>query len=252
MKYDPLKWHLAKVSGDECRLRFSDLERILGCALPKSAHSYQAWWSNKKKGHSQTDAWIDAGWDIGSIDLKGQKVLFVRGAPKSGSQRAELRQPRRAITDTSKKSAPHDWDIETAHDCQLQMKWIPLGRVIIGDDTRLEFPAVESVPGLYRIQIRHGAARQVYTGEAINLRRRFGNYRRPGATQETSLRINKTLKDALNAGAEVGVAITTSAARSMGGSKLITADLSRKAERRLLENFAQVMGHALDIESLDR
>src|SRR3546814_9499323 len=45
--------------------------------------------------------------------------------------------------------------------------------------------------------VRAGNRTTVYVGEAVNLKRRFGNYRRPGATQQTSLRLNALLIEAI-------------------------------------------------------
>jgi hypothetical protein len=252
VKYDPLKWHLAKIKADEWQPSFSELERILGFTLPRSAYHYKEWWGNKKKGHAQTEAWMGAGWDVHSVDIVAKKAKFVRGIATPGSTRSR-RTNSSSIAIAKEKSTPHTWDTETTHTCELKMSWVPLGRVIIGEDGRLEFPVADKSPGLYRIQVKAGAKRQVYVGEAVNLKRRFGNYRHPGGNQKTSIRINKTLKDALKDGAEVNVAIATYAARSpKAGSAPTAVDLSLKPERRLFENLAQVMGGAIEIESLNR
>jgi hypothetical protein len=57
------------------KLTFDQLEEVLGRALPSSARSYPAWWSD---GRSHTTAWRQAGWTVGVLDLKQQQVTFGR------------------------------------------------------------------------------------------------------------------------------------------------------------------------------
>ena len=45
------------------KLRYQDIERILGFTLPASAFNHpEAWWSNDRD-HSQAIAWLDAGYE---------------------------------------------------------------------------------------------------------------------------------------------------------------------------------------------
>ncbi|MBF0326793.1 MAG: hypothetical protein HQL42_17225 [Alphaproteobacteria bacterium] len=121
--------------------------------------------------------------------------------------------------------------------CQLSMAWQEVGPIMVADDGRLTFPDIDKAPGLYRITIRQGTSREVYIGEATNLRRRFHNYRSPGPTQETSKRINKLLMKVLAEGAEVGVSVSLSATIDSGNGPE-PADLSSKVVRCLVENAA--------------
>jgi hypothetical protein len=75
-------------------------------------------------------------------------------------------------------------------ECKLGMQWNPIGRVAHGDGGRLLFPEVAQVPAIYRFRILGSGGEALYVGETDNLARRFGNYRNPGPTQQTSLRIN--------------------------------------------------------------
>ncbi|CAA7621577.1 conserved hypothetical protein [Candidatus Terasakiella magnetica] len=122
-------------------------------------------------------------------------------------------------------------------DCHLTMAWQEVGSVSISDDERLTFPDIGKTPGLYRITIRRATLREVYIGEAINLRRRFHNYRSPGPTQETSRRINGLLMKVLAEGAEVGVAVALEAMIDSGHGPE-PADLTSKVTRCLAENAA--------------
>lgn len=81
-KYEPLQQFLSEQKRSELRVSFSDVERILGFSLPKSAFEYPAWWSNDAKGHSHSRAWLKAGWKTGQVDLEGKKVTFRRVTPE--------------------------------------------------------------------------------------------------------------------------------------------------------------------------
>lgn len=35
--------------------------------MPESARKHRAWWANG--GHIQADAWLEAGWEVGSVNL---------------------------------------------------------------------------------------------------------------------------------------------------------------------------------------
>ncbi len=79
MKYEPLKRHLEGMfQHGEVRLDFTEIERILGFSLPRSAHDHQAWWSNTRAGHSHAAAWLDAGWKTAALDLAARQVSFVK------------------------------------------------------------------------------------------------------------------------------------------------------------------------------
>lgn len=86
-KYEPLTHYLESQSEEIWDARFSDVERILGFPLPRSAHEYPAWWANQEPGHSQTRGWRDAGWETSRVDLASKKVRFRRRS--RGTGRAE-------------------------------------------------------------------------------------------------------------------------------------------------------------------
>lgn len=59
-------------------VHFSEIERVIGAALPESARLYQAWWANQSgKGHSQAVSWCCVGWNTKDVDLENQRVTFV-------------------------------------------------------------------------------------------------------------------------------------------------------------------------------
>ena len=88
MKYEPLKRHLeSRFLVRETRLRFVEIEKLLGFSLPASARSYPAWWSNTRGSHTHAAAWLDAGWTTAKLDLAGGAVTFVKtSAQRSGSR----------------------------------------------------------------------------------------------------------------------------------------------------------------------
>jgi hypothetical protein len=106
---------------------------------------------------------------------------------------------------------------------------------------------LEDDPGLYRLTLTGGVAGarpQVYIGETDNLRRRLSsNYRSPGPTQQTSLRVNALLRSHLAAGGQVDVAVVTVAVVHLRGDDQ-ALDLRRKAGRLLAENAALVLAQA--------
>ena len=77
-KYDPLYGHLLDGPNNVVALSFTEIERILGFALPASARRYQAWWANEREGtHSHARSWLDASYKTQGVDLNAQTVRFV-------------------------------------------------------------------------------------------------------------------------------------------------------------------------------
>ena len=82
----------------------------------------------------------------------------------------------------------------------------------------------------------------MYIGETDNLRRRLAsNYRSPGPTQQTSLRVNELLCEHLTAGGRVRLAVATAATVPVNGGVEHALDLRRKAGRLLAESAALVL-----------
>ena len=75
-KYYPLYEHLRRSEQDELMLTFSEVEKLLGQPLPPSARTHRAWWSNRRKGAVQANAWMGAGYHVEEIDLEEEKVTF--------------------------------------------------------------------------------------------------------------------------------------------------------------------------------
>ncbi|MDC9524253.1 HNH endonuclease [Pseudoalteromonas sp. Angola-30] len=79
-KYLPLANFLSEQNVDYIALRFSEIENILNNHLPKSAYEHSAWWANSRTSDSHIWAhlWIEAGWEVTSLNLLETKVEFTK------------------------------------------------------------------------------------------------------------------------------------------------------------------------------
>ena len=80
-KYTALGKHLAGLPGSarEITLTFEQIEGIIADQLPPSAHQHRAWWGNEHDGqHSHAHAWLEAGWEVDTVDQNRKWVKFRR------------------------------------------------------------------------------------------------------------------------------------------------------------------------------
>jgi hypothetical protein len=77
-KYQRLQQHLANLTTGTWTSSFSGIEEILGFPLPKSARTYQAWWSNSPSSSRHNTAWLDVGWVTENLSLAGEQITFRR------------------------------------------------------------------------------------------------------------------------------------------------------------------------------
>jgi hypothetical protein len=80
-KYAPLENYLRDLplSQREVTLGFEQIEEIVKDKLPASAYEDQRWWEHETEGnHRNTRSWSNAGWMVGSLDVNGKRVKFVR------------------------------------------------------------------------------------------------------------------------------------------------------------------------------
>ncbi len=75
-KYDPLERYLRSSEKEKIELKFEEIKEILGSSLPDSAYIHNPWWANDET-HSQGRAWLNAGYEIASVNLRTQKVTFI-------------------------------------------------------------------------------------------------------------------------------------------------------------------------------
>ncbi|MEM7029686.1 MAG: helix-turn-helix transcriptional regulator [Chloroflexota bacterium] len=75
-KYHPLFLYLRQSGQDEVTLDFAKIEELLGDRLPKSARTQRAWWSNRKQGAVQAEAWMKAHYHVEAVDFTAEQVTF--------------------------------------------------------------------------------------------------------------------------------------------------------------------------------
>jgi hypothetical protein len=256
-KYGRLAEYLRSLSANEWIASFAEIEKLLGFPLPTSARSYPAWWANQVPPFSQTRGWADAGWDTAHLNLGRERVTFVRrsGVRPAGrvlAPAATQLHNERSVPRPSRAETPHGWDSADKVVVGVGFTWRPLGRVVLDEQQRLVFPRAPTGPGLYRFTILKGGKLARYIGESDNIERRFMNYRNPGTTQPTNVRLNERLLADLAAGAEIAVAIATEGFHLNRGDGSETPDLRVKSVRLLIESAALQSGGAEEIESLNR
>jgi hypothetical protein len=258
-KYESLGDHLRACAADgdrQVELTFGKIDRLVD-GLPPSARRARTWWGNGSQ--SQALAWRGAGWHVHSVDLPGQRVVFVTGKV-GGSYAARGRVP------AAPRPTRHAVGLTTDHvelaaldtaEVSVRFVWLDAGTVTLDRGGKPAFPDLPHVPGMYRLTLtgRPGQVRtRVYLGESDNLRRRLaGNYRSPGHGQQTSLRVNALLREHLAAGGEGALAVATEATVTLPEHGSRPLDLTRKAGRLLAENAALVTAQInddADIENL--
>ena len=176
-------------------------------------------------------------------DIRGCSVC-IGGVAGNFRPAGEQRPTQSAVTEAE----PVDLDWKRELNCSLFVRWISKGRIALDEGGRPIFPSVEKKAGLYRLAARYPDGRfAAYVGESVNLHQRFGYYRNPGPTQQTSQRINAWLKELLSDGGDVSVSVAEQT--HLDGKN---ADLSKKATRRMFEQMAIALEHAKEIESLNR
>jgi CBS domain-containing protein len=76
-KYKPLEdWLIEEAAiNKNIRMKFEDIEKILGELLPDSARKHRAWWANDYS-HPEAMAWMNAGWVLDSVDINTEEVTF--------------------------------------------------------------------------------------------------------------------------------------------------------------------------------
>jgi hypothetical protein len=83
-----LQMRLTNVSPSEGyeTLSFGEIEQIIGGKLPPSSHNHREWWSNHAGSHVQARAWLEAGWEVESVDQEAQTVRFRRKVEPDGTE----------------------------------------------------------------------------------------------------------------------------------------------------------------------
>jgi hypothetical protein len=93
--------------------------------------------------------------------------------------------------------------------------------------------------GVYLLQLNSGEEASVYIGQSESLPRRFSQYRRPGPSQFTNIRMNARMLEHLTCGGSIRVWAATSGSVVVNGQES-PIDLAAQAERLLAETSAIV------------
>jgi hypothetical protein len=121
----------------------------------------------------------------------------------------------------------------------LSFRWEPIGPLSLDSAGKLVFPVVPSLPGVYRFDL-DGEGDSVYFGEAADLRQRFRQYRNPGRTQQTNLRMGPLLRHVVGAGG--GCQVSLARIKSFEAEQpTLQLDMRLKAARVLIESAAIVL-----------
>ncbi len=77
-KYAPLEsWLESRRSQvNRIQLEFDGIEKLIGDDLPPSAREHRSWWANDSTSHTQSIAWLSAGWRVEDVDLREERVMF--------------------------------------------------------------------------------------------------------------------------------------------------------------------------------
>lgn len=76
-RYYPLYERLRTSHERDVALTFSEIEALIGTALPPTARTNVAWWSNRSGG-GQASAWMNTKRHAVDLDLINQRVTFRR------------------------------------------------------------------------------------------------------------------------------------------------------------------------------
>lgn len=251
-KYEKIGSFLEKLVPNRMEFSFVQLEELIEGKLPPSARKYKAWWGNTKIPGRQSENWLKRNWMATDVDLVRERVAFTRFDPMDGEAAASrlMASPPQEQPKFNSISLQNS-DFFAVCSVGVKLNWKRLGSVVLTGG-KLRFPAAPNVAGIYRMKVIEGSLKKIYIGEAVNLSRRFGNYRNPGNTQQTSLRINAMLRSVLSGTGTVTVDIAFDDVRLEIDGMQSAADLSVKSVRRLVEHAAIVALGGVDVEMLNR
>lgn len=243
-KYLPLTQYLRKLAErgqDVVELSFADLDAMVH-ELPPSARALRTWWGNSS--HVQALAWRHGGFHVETVSLDREHVRFARGHV-GGTRHGRAPATASYAPDGTLTGAPALLPLADPITVEAIVRPHAAGRITLDVEGKPVFPQVLESPGLYWLTLTGAALDrpQCYVGETVNLRRRLhSNYRSPGPTQRTSLRINELLRSHLAAAGLAELALATDAEVVIDGSRQ-ALDLSRKVSRLLAENAVLLSLH---------
>ena len=80
-KYQPLADWLAAQPRADVLLTFTQIEQILGAALPPSARASTSWWMDSRPSRAQAQPRLAAGWQVAAVDRRRAVVLYRGESP---------------------------------------------------------------------------------------------------------------------------------------------------------------------------
>ncbi len=145
-------------------------------------------------------------------------------------------QPEDSLAHMKRSAAVEMPDEKAQTEVKLTFCWSLLDMVRL-EHQKLVFPKTEPVPGIYRFTITT-SVEKTYIGETDNLRRRMQHYRSPGPSQQTNVRLNRIIQEALKTGGSVWLSIITAKAHLVSATIKRQLGFEKKSERVLLEHAA--------------
>lgn len=177
-----------------------DAIAVLVGGLPPSA-DVRRWWANSS--HCQALARRAAGFPGETVSLDHRRVGFTQGERRGSSAdrgrvASATAQARRGSRSRLGDGAGQERQlVGTPVEVRVRLLWRAAGELTLDASGKPAFGPLEAAPGLYRLEFASLNEQQrprVHFGEIDNLRMRLsGNYRDPGPSQQTSLRINGLL-----------------------------------------------------------
>jgi hypothetical protein len=76
-RYEPLREFLARQGGNSLRMKFKQIDQIVG-GLPPSAWTHRPWWSNSPNWTHARNGWLAAGWKTADVDMQARELTFER------------------------------------------------------------------------------------------------------------------------------------------------------------------------------
>lgn len=83
-KYAPLLEYFARLDKPRITLTFAEIEMIIRSPLPVHAYRDRSWWRYKPGRTHPPRAWFDGGYDAADVDVKRERVKFVRRESADG------------------------------------------------------------------------------------------------------------------------------------------------------------------------
>ncbi len=120
----------------------------------------------------------------------------------------------------------------------IELEWRAAGHVTRDGAGRLVFPKLQPVPGLYRLRLVGLDSTSTYIGETANLQRRAAGYRGGYSGQVTNARMNRRMREHLEADGRIELFIATEADVMVDRGASGRLDLGRKVSRLLAEAAA--------------